>query len=37
MVAGVDAMQGYLFAKPEPVAALQARLQTMKTPEALSA
>jgi len=36
-VAGVDAMQGYLFAKPEPVAALQARLQTMKTPEALSA
>jgi len=36
-VAGVDAMQGYLFAKPEPVAALQARLEAMKTPEALSA
>ena len=36
-VAGVDAMQGYLFAKPEPVAALQARLEAMKAPEALSA
>ena len=36
-VAGVHAMQGYLFAKPEPVAALRARLEAMKTPEALSA
>ena len=28
-VAGVHAMQGYLFAKPEPVAALRARLAAM--------
>ncbi|HZZ86999.1 MAG TPA: EAL domain-containing protein [Caulobacteraceae bacterium] len=33
-VAGVHAMQGYLFAKPEPVAALKERLAAMKRIEA---
>ena len=36
-VAGVHGMQGYLFARPEPVEALRARLAAMKAPEALSA
>jgi EAL domain-containing protein (putative c-di-GMP-specific phosphodiesterase class I)/signal transduction histidine kinase/CheY-like chemotaxis protein len=36
-VAGVHAMQGYLFAKPEPVEALKARLAAMREPEAASA
>jgi EAL domain-containing protein (putative c-di-GMP-specific phosphodiesterase class I)/signal transduction histidine kinase/CheY-like chemotaxis protein len=36
-VAGVHAMQGYLFAKPEPVEALKARLAAMRTPQAMSA
>jgi len=36
-VAGVHAMQGYLFAKPEPVEALKARLAAMRAPEAMSA
>ncbi|MFI4933996.1 MAG: EAL domain-containing protein [Caulobacterales bacterium] len=36
-VAGVHAMQGYLFAKPEPIEALKLRLKAMKTPEAISA
>jgi len=33
-VAGVHAMQGYLFARPEPVAALKERLAAMKRIEA---
>jgi EAL domain-containing protein (putative c-di-GMP-specific phosphodiesterase class I)/signal transduction histidine kinase/CheY-like chemotaxis protein len=36
-VAGVHAMQGYLFAKPEPVEALKIRLAAMREPAALSA
>jgi EAL domain-containing protein (putative c-di-GMP-specific phosphodiesterase class I)/signal transduction histidine kinase/CheY-like chemotaxis protein len=36
-VAGVHAMQGYLFARPEPVDALKARLAAMREPQALSA
>ncbi len=36
-VAGVHAMQGYLFAKPEPVEALKARLAAMRAPEAMRA
>ena len=36
-VAGVHAMQGYLFAKPEPVEALKARLAAMREPAARSA
>jgi len=36
-VAGVHGMQGYLFAKPEPVAALKERLTAMRTPRPLSA
>jgi len=36
-VAGVHAMQGYLFAKPEPVAALKERLAAMRQPQAISA
>jgi EAL domain-containing protein (putative c-di-GMP-specific phosphodiesterase class I)/signal transduction histidine kinase len=31
-VAGVHAMQGYLFAKPEPIAALKARFAAMRAP-----
>jgi two-component system sensor histidine kinase BarA len=34
-VAGVHAMQGYLFAKPEPVEALKARLAAMKSSRSL--
>jgi EAL domain-containing protein (putative c-di-GMP-specific phosphodiesterase class I)/CheY-like chemotaxis protein len=36
-VAGVHAMQGYLFAKPEPIEALKARLESMQPPQALTA
>jgi len=36
-VAGVHAMQGYLFARPEPVEALKARLAAMREPAAISA
>jgi EAL domain-containing protein (putative c-di-GMP-specific phosphodiesterase class I)/signal transduction histidine kinase/CheY-like chemotaxis protein len=36
-VAGVHAMQGYLFARPEPVEALKARLAAMREPQAISA
>jgi EAL domain-containing protein (putative c-di-GMP-specific phosphodiesterase class I)/signal transduction histidine kinase/CheY-like chemotaxis protein len=36
-VAGVHGMQGYLFAKPEPVEALKARLAAMREPMAKSA
>ena len=36
-VAGVHAMQGYLFAKPEPVEALKARIAALNAPEAVSA
>ncbi|HEY1750402.1 MAG TPA: EAL domain-containing protein [Caulobacteraceae bacterium] len=36
-VAGVHGMQGYLFAKPEPVEALKARLAALREPRALSA
>jgi EAL domain-containing protein (putative c-di-GMP-specific phosphodiesterase class I)/signal transduction histidine kinase/CheY-like chemotaxis protein len=36
-VAGVHAMQGYLFARPEPVDALKLRLAAMREPQALSA
>jgi two-component system, NarL family, sensor histidine kinase BarA len=36
-VAGVHAMQGYLFAKPEPVEALKARLAAMRAPESMRA
>jgi EAL domain-containing protein (putative c-di-GMP-specific phosphodiesterase class I) len=36
-VAGVHAMQGYLFARPEPVDALKARLAAMRAPQMLSA
>ncbi|MGH6972661.1 MAG: EAL domain-containing protein, partial [Caulobacteraceae bacterium] len=36
-VAGVHAMQGYLFARPEPVEALKARLAGAATLEAASA
>jgi EAL domain-containing protein (putative c-di-GMP-specific phosphodiesterase class I)/CheY-like chemotaxis protein len=36
-VAGVHGMQGYLFAKPEPVEALKARLAAMREPMARSA
>ena len=36
-VAGVHAMQGYLFARPEPVEALRARLAAMRAPAAISA
>jgi EAL domain-containing protein (putative c-di-GMP-specific phosphodiesterase class I)/signal transduction histidine kinase/CheY-like chemotaxis protein len=36
-VAGVHAMQGYLFARPEPVEALRARLAALRTPESISA
>jgi EAL domain-containing protein (putative c-di-GMP-specific phosphodiesterase class I)/signal transduction histidine kinase/CheY-like chemotaxis protein len=36
-VAGVHAMQGYLFARPEPVEALRERLAAMSRREALSA
>jgi EAL domain-containing protein (putative c-di-GMP-specific phosphodiesterase class I) len=34
-VAGVHAMQGYLFAKPEPVAALKERLAAMRQRETM--
>ncbi len=30
-VAGVHAMQGYLFAKPEPVAQLRERLEALRS------
>jgi len=36
-IAGVHAMQGYLFARPEPIEALRARLAALQAPEALSA
>jgi EAL domain-containing protein (putative c-di-GMP-specific phosphodiesterase class I)/signal transduction histidine kinase/CheY-like chemotaxis protein len=36
-VAGVHAMQGYLFARPEPVEALKLRLAAMREPAAISA
>jgi EAL domain-containing protein (putative c-di-GMP-specific phosphodiesterase class I)/CheY-like chemotaxis protein len=36
-VAGVHAMQGYLFARPEPVEALKARLAALRAPESISA
>jgi EAL domain-containing protein (putative c-di-GMP-specific phosphodiesterase class I) len=36
-VAGVHAMQGYLFARPEPVEALKTRLAAMREPEAMRA
>jgi EAL domain-containing protein (putative c-di-GMP-specific phosphodiesterase class I)/signal transduction histidine kinase/CheY-like chemotaxis protein len=36
-VAGVHAMQGYLFARPEPVEALKRRLAGMREPAAVSA
>ncbi len=36
-VAGVHAMQGYLFARPEPIEALRDRLEAMKSPQAVSA
>jgi EAL domain-containing protein (putative c-di-GMP-specific phosphodiesterase class I)/signal transduction histidine kinase len=36
-VAGVHGMQGYLFAKPEPVEALKERLAAMKAPDSRSA
>ncbi len=36
-VAGVHGMQGYLFAKPEPVEALKVRLAGIRSPKALSA
>ena len=36
-VAGVHAMQGYLFARPEPVEALKLRLAAMREPAAIPA
>jgi EAL domain-containing protein (putative c-di-GMP-specific phosphodiesterase class I)/signal transduction histidine kinase/CheY-like chemotaxis protein len=36
-VAGVHAMQGYLFARPEPVEALKARLAALREPAAMTA
>ena len=36
-VAGVHAMQGYLFARPEPVEALRTRIAALNAPEATAA